>query len=362
MLEVTGAEVRYGQRSVLRDVDLTVAADEVVAVLGPSGGGKSTLLRAVAGLEPLVAGRVHLEGRDVTDLPPDRRQVGLAFQDAALFPHRTVAENVAFGPRMRGWSRADTAARVAQVLALVDLADAGPRRVTELSGGEAQRTALARAVAARPPLLLLDEPLGALDRALRDRLLGDLPDVFADAGAAVLYVTHDHEEALALADRVGVLVDGRLRQLDAPAALWRDPADTAVADVLGLDARLPARRVTGGVATALGTWPLAVPPGGADLEVALLPGAITLDGDRDPRRDGPSVTSSVTGRVTGRRFAVDHVALEVALAVAGGPTVRLRGGADAPPVGATVDLTVHTSQVRVVPVATPPPGATADGR
>ncbi len=166
-LAVHGARVRFGSRPALVDVDLEVAPAEVVAVLGPSGSGKSTLLRAVAGLQPLDAGSMRIDGRDLHGVPVHRRGVGLMFQDHALFPHRDVAGNVGFGLRMQGWSRSAIAARVAELLDVVDLPGSGSRPVAELSGGEQQRVALARALAPSPAVLLLDEPLGALDRALR---------------------------------------------------------------------------------------------------------------------------------------------------------------------------------------------------
>lgn len=343
MLRLQDVGVRYGATWALTGLDLSAGDREVVAVLGPSGCGKSTLLRAVAGLEPLASGSVHLAGQDVSGWTPDRRGVGLAFQDAALFPHRTVAENVAFGPRMRGWDRRRREERVAQVLALVDLADAGDRTVDGLSGGEAQRVALARAIAPRPRLLLLDEPLGALDRALHDRLLADLPAVFADAEATVLHVTHDHEEALTLADRIAVLIDGRLRQLGTPRQLWRDPIDLDVAEVLGLDQRLPGRTVDDGVATALGTWPLATrSPAGGAVEVLVLPDA--------PRVVSPTATVGgprIRGRVTSWRFAGHRTQMTVT--ACDGTTLRVDAGRDDVTVGDDVELELDVDALRVLP-------------
>jgi thiamine transport system ATP-binding protein len=269
-------------------------------VLGPSGCGKSSLLRAVAGLEPM-RGTVRLDGQDVTGVRPDRRGVSLMFQDQALFPHRDVTGNVAFGPRMRGWDPADIARRVAEVLDLVGLAGYGHRSVDELSGGERQRVALARALAPRPRLLMLDEPLGSLDRALRDQLVTELPAVFAESDAAVVHVTHDQDEALALADRVVVMRDGRIEQVGAPDELWRRPATAFVARFLGLRNLLDATVRDGTAATAVGPVPADGLPDGPAV-VALLPEAVTLVDDGGGAFDATVVT---------RVFAGDHFVVRV---------------------------------------------------
>ncbi|MGW0817145.1 ABC transporter ATP-binding protein [Streptomyces viridiviolaceus] len=235
LLSLAGATVRFGGRAVLDAVDLDVAEHEVVCVLGPSGSGKSTLLRAVAGLQPLDAGRVTLDGRDQSAVPAHRREVGLMFQDHQLFPQRDVAGNVAFGPRMRGASRDEQRERVRELLELVGLPGAARRSVAALSGGEQQRVALARALAARPRLLMLDEPLGQLDRSLRERLVVELRELFGRLGTTVLAVTHDQGEAFALADRVVVMRDGRIAQSGTPLEVWQRPADAFVARFLGFD-------------------------------------------------------------------------------------------------------------------------------
>ncbi|HEX5582864.1 ABC transporter ATP-binding protein [Gaiella sp.] len=233
-LAVEGLEVTLGGRSVLADVSFEIASAERLALLGPSGAGKSTLLRVIAGLERPLAGRVLVDGRDVTDLPAHRRGIGLVFQDAALFPHRNVAANVGFGPKVAGLPRAEQEARVEDALALVGLGGTGGRDVTTLSGGEAQRIALARALAPRPSTLLLDEPLGSLDGQLRLRLQEDLRSLFEQLALTVVHVTHDVGEAFALGDRVAVLRDGRLAQIDRPEELWARPADDWVARFLGM--------------------------------------------------------------------------------------------------------------------------------
>jgi thiamine transport system ATP-binding protein len=233
-LALDSIDVVLGGVPIVADISLEVATGERLALLGPSGAGKSTLLRVAAGLERPARGRVLVDGRDVTSLPPHRRGIGLVFQDAALFPHRTVAENVGFGPKVAGLARAEREARVAEALALVGLSDTGPRDVSTLSGGEAQRITLARALAPGPRTLLLDEPLGSLDGPLRLRLQEDLRALFERLSPTVVHVTHDVGEAFALGDRVAILRGGRLAQVARPDELWARPADDWVAQFLGM--------------------------------------------------------------------------------------------------------------------------------
>lgn len=268
LLGLEGATVRFDGRPVLDAVDLEVAEHEIVCVLGPSGSGKSTLLRVVAGLQPLHGGRVLLDGCDQRGVPAHKRGVGLMFQDHQLFPQRDVAGNVAFGPRMRGAAKDERAVRVRELLDLVGLPGAARRRVGELSGGEQQRVALARALAPRPRLLMLDEPLGQLDRSLRERLVVELRQLFGELGTTVLAVTHDQGEAFALADRVVVMRDGRIAQSGTPLEVWQQPVDEFVARFLGFDNVVEAT-VTGTVAdTAWGKVP--VPEGSPQGACALL--------------------------------------------------------------------------------------------
>ena len=233
-LEVEGARVTLGGHAALAGVDVAVAGGTTMAVLGPSGSGKSTLLRAVAGLQPLDAGDVTLDGRSLTGVPAHRRGIGLMFQDDALFPHRDVAANIAFGLRMQGVDAARVHARVAELLELVGLPGREHRSVASLSGGEQKRVALARALAPSPRVLLLDEPLGALDRPLHDRLVTELGELFAAIGQTALYVTHDVAEAFALGAKVAVMRDGRIVQVASPEELWAHPADAWVARFVGL--------------------------------------------------------------------------------------------------------------------------------
>ena len=212
---------------------MTVDAGETLALLGPSGCGKSTVLRGVAGLEHPDSGRVEVGGRDVTDLPPEARHIGLVFQDYALFPHLSVLGNVAYGPRVRGERRAQAEARAREALALVGLPELEQRLPAQLSGGQQQRVALARALATRSPLLLLDEPLSNLDEKLRTELRHDLRGLFGQLGAGVLLVTHDQREALALAHRVAVMRAGRVVQVGAARNVFASPATAWTAEFLG---------------------------------------------------------------------------------------------------------------------------------
>ena len=234
MLRVDSVSVEFDGKEALDDASLDVADGEVVTVLGPSGSGKTTLLRVIAGLQPPTEGRVLLDGSDLAEVPPHRRGVGLVFQDHALFPHRDVFGNVVFGLRMRGDSPEQAEARTTELLALVGLAGFERRSVGTLSGGEQQRVALARALAPEPRILLLDEPLGSLDRRLRDRLLGDLEQLFDELALTAVYVTHDQTEAFTLGDRVAVMRAGRVAQVATPDELWARPLDEDVARFLGL--------------------------------------------------------------------------------------------------------------------------------
>jgi len=233
-LLVEDVTVRFGEKAALDGVTLEVGDGEVVTVLGPSGSGKSTLLRVIAGLQRPDSGRVLLDGNDLAGVPTHRRGIGLVFQDHALFHHRDVFGNVAFGLRMRGDPRAEIASQVRELLDLVGLAGYDRRSVDTLSGGEQQRVALARALAREPSVLLLDEPLGSLDRRLRDRLLEDLERLFDGLRVTALYVTHDQAEAFALGDRVAVVRDGRVVQAGTPDDVWGHPVDEDVARFLGL--------------------------------------------------------------------------------------------------------------------------------
>jgi thiamine transport system ATP-binding protein len=232
-LTVDRIAVRYGDNLALDDFSLEVPPGQIMAVVGPSGSGKSTLLRAIAGLEPLVTGRIVLGDSDLAGVATHRRNLGLMFQDHGLFTHLSVADNIGYGLKTAGVDGATRRSRVSDLLDLVGLASFGGRATNELSGGEAQRVALARALAPQPGLLMLDEPLGSLDRALRDQLTGELRRLLTTLGQTALHVTHDQAEAFALADRVAVVADGRLVAVGTPSELWSNPKQRFVAEFLG---------------------------------------------------------------------------------------------------------------------------------
>jgi thiamine transport system ATP-binding protein len=333
-LALEAASVRYGDATALDAVTLELGPAETLAVVGPSGSGKSTLLRAIAGLEPLASGHVTWNGKDLAQTPPHRRGFGLMFQDYALFPHRDVGGNVAFGLEMQGHGRSAIKERVGEVLALVDLTGLERRPITSLSGGEQQRVALARALAPNPRLLMLDEPLGALDRALRTELLDQLVALFTQLRMPIVYVTHDQEEALAVGDRVAVMRAGRLEALAPPVALWHSPPNEFVARFLGLNnVGVVEPDATGGVRSPWGSLP-------ADLSMAV--GAIVLvrpDGvELDP--DAPSV-----GVVTGRSFRGNHTRLTILVEGSDVPLEAHVSASAAPAVGQSVRLRIPASAI-----------------
>jgi ABC-type Fe3+/spermidine/putrescine transport system ATPase subunit len=228
-LHVRSIRKSFGNQEVLRGIDLDVQRGEFLTLLGPSGSGKTTLLRIIAGFESPDSGEMKLQGRDISRLSPAERGLGMVFQQYALFPHLTVAENVGYGLRMRRWESGPLRARVEHMLEIVGLPHLAGRKPRQLSGGQQQRVALARALAYEPELLLMDEPLGALDKNLRLQMEEELRRVHRELGTTVIYVTHDQEEALALSDRIAVMADGRLVGLDTPTALYQRPTTAFVA-------------------------------------------------------------------------------------------------------------------------------------
>jgi putative spermidine/putrescine transport system ATP-binding protein len=300
--ERAGVEVRleglrrqYGSVVALDGFDLTIGPGELVVLLGPSGCGKTTTLRLLAGLEDADAGRVTVGGRDITRLPAPKRDMGMVFQAYSLFPHMTVRENVAFGLRLRRIGKADRDRRAQEMLSLVGLSEQADRYANQISGGQQQRVALARALAIQPQVLLLDEPLSALDAKVRAQLRDEIRRIQLEVGITTLFVTHDQEEALAIADRVGVMQDGRIEQLGPPTEVYSRPATSFVAEFVGLTNRL-AGEVRGGKVTVRGvTVPLvdpAVPDGRA---IALVrPEAVSLAAGQ----------AAVSGPLTGTVIAV----------------------------------------------------------
>lgn len=252
MLTVTNLHKTYEGQPLLKGISFSLAAGETLCLLGASGSGKSTILRIIAGLEQAESGDVRWDDQSLAGMPVHQRNFGLMFQDYALFPHLDVFENVAFGLRMKKWPASDISPRVDEVLRQVNLTSFEKRRVTELSGGEQQRVALARALAPRPRLLMLDEPLGALDRALRESLLDELRMILHHTGIPAIYVTHDQQEAFTLADRIILLRDGQIAQAGAPLEVFARPADRWVARFLGLGNIVEGRCTDSGVDTPFG--------------------------------------------------------------------------------------------------------------
>jgi spermidine/putrescine transport system ATP-binding protein len=245
-VELVGLSKRYGEQLVLHAIDLTITAGQFFSLLGPSGCGKTTTLRLIGGFERPDAGQVLLDGDEVSGVPPERRPVNTVFQSYALFPHLSVADNVAFGLRFNGADKASARRRVGEALELVRLTSFAKRKPHQLSGGQQQRVALARALVLRPRVLLLDEPLGALDAKLRKALQLELTSLQREVGITFVYVTHDQEEALTMSDRLAVMKEGEVEQVGTPRQIYEQPRTTYVADFLGVANLLPAEHLGDG--------------------------------------------------------------------------------------------------------------------
>ncbi len=343
-LELRHLNKSYPDGWTLTDIGFAVEDREILGLLGPSGCGKTTLLRLIAGLEAPDSGQILIDGKDVTGVAPHRRGFGLMFQEYALFPHKDVFGNVAFGLRMEGLARREIEERVSDTLDLVGLEGFGHRDVSQLSGGERQRVALARSLAPQPWLLMLDEPLGALDRALRERLLDELPEILHRAGVTVITVTHDQEEAFAVADRVALMRAGEVVQIGAPQELYRQPSSTWTARFLGLTNLLDAEIVAPGrVRTPIGNLEVGSAGGGdwdvdAGLQLLVRPEAGRLcatsgEGDEGPNR--------VDLEVTGCSFRGMYCQLDGRHESGVDLTLILSAGADLPSVGETIVVSLN---------------------
>ncbi|WP_125773184.1 ABC transporter ATP-binding protein [Antribacter gilvus] len=357
-LELRNVGRSFGGQDALSGLDLTVRAGEFIALLGPSGCGKSTALNCLAGLLPLTHGEILMDGRRVDTLPSEKRGFGMVFQSYALFPHLTVERNVAFGLQMRRLPRAEVAQRVREAIALVKLEEHAKKLPGQLSGGQQQRVAIARAVVLRPSLVLMDEPLSNLDAKLRLDMRTEIRRLHQSLGLTTVYVTHDQEEALSLADRLVVLRDGRVQQVGTPDALYEAPASWYVADFMGYRNILPAEvvSVTAGEAT--------VAVGGVRLTGRVV-GTVAA-GDRARvavRPDDLSVVEAgdvVDGNsLTGTVSVVEYHGRELAVSVQApdGTLLHLRAP-KAPAVGATVTLTARAQRVLVFPESPEPALAT----
>jgi putative spermidine/putrescine transport system ATP-binding protein len=328
--------------SALNGLSLTLAPGELVALLGPSGCGKTTALRLVAGLEEADGGRVVIAGEDVTDLPASKRDVGMVFQAYSLFPHMTAWQNVAFGLQMRRVGAVERRRRAGEMLEIVGLSGLADRYAHQLSGGQQQRVALARALAIHPKILLLDEPLSALDARVRARLRDEIRRVQQEVGITTLFVTHDQEEALAIADRVGVMNKGRLEQLGPPMEVYARPATPFVAEFVGLTNRL-AGAVRGGAVEVRGTrLPLVGPDAADGPAIALVrPETVALVADTD------SIPGPLVGKVIATAFlgATSRVTIDLgdATVLAQLPTAE----ATTLPPGTRVRLTLRADPVLI---------------
>jgi ABC-type Fe3+/spermidine/putrescine transport system ATPase subunit len=306
-LDVVDLEVAYGSVRVLKRVSLAVAAGEFVALLGSSGCGKTTLLRAISGFVPVAAGRIGVSGRDITHLAPDRRGMAMVFQSYALWPHMTAAQNVGYGLKLRDVPKAEIARRVAQILAMLKLDGLGERMVTQLSGGQRQRVALGRALAVNPEILLLDEPLSNLDARIREEVRHEIKALQHNLGITTIHVTHDREEAMVMADRIVILDAGNIAQIGAPEEVYNRPNSPFVASFMGAGniVALDARPAGDGLAIAAGPHNSALAMPSTALGAGLKPGysgPIAAHFRGEAARLGPTDGA-------GHRWPADHLVL-----------------------------------------------------
>ncbi|MBL7257947.1 ABC transporter ATP-binding protein [Paractinoplanes lichenicola] len=324
-VHLQGLRRSFGTTHALDNLDLSIEPGEFIALLGPSGCGKTTALRVLAGLEDADSGQVLVGGKDVTALPANRRDMGMVFQAYSLFPHLTALANVTFGLSLRGRKRSETRAR--EMLELVGIAQFADRYPHQLSGGQQQRVALARALAIEPSVLLLDEPLSALDAKVRVQLRDEIRRIQTEVGTTTLFVTHDQEEALAVADRVGVMRAGKLEQLAAPADIYLTPATPFVAEFVGLSNRLPGV-VTDDEVEVLGTrLPLLAPASAASVTALVRPESVQVTPDAGGT--GKVLTTSFLGPISkvtvtvGDQLVVAQVATDRLTTLAPGTPVRV---------------------------------------
>lgn len=335
----------FGAMAAVRDVDLTIEKGEFVSLLGPSGCGKTTTLQMIAGLVEPTSGRITLDGRDITNEKPNRRGLGVVFQSYALFPHMTVAQNVAFGLEMRRVPRQERDERVREALALVQLSALADRYPRQLSGGQRQRVAIARALVIAPPVLLLDEPLSNLDAKLREEMQFELRRIQRKVGTTTIMVTHDQAEALSISDRVVVMQDGRMTQVDAPYRLYEEPSNTFISSFVGKTNLIPGtlRRNDSANVLEIGGVALEAPASeiadGAPATLSVRPEKIVLRSAHEGRIDGRVINRFFLGSQW--LFTVDTPVGMISVSIP-------NQGAEPPPEGTLVGLDWASSSLRLI--------------
>jgi putative spermidine/putrescine transport system ATP-binding protein len=338
-LEMQGLVKRYGDFTAVAECSLSVSKGEFVCLLGPSGCGKTTTLQMVAGFTPPTAGRIVLDGKDITDVKPNQRGLGIVFQSYALFPHMTVADNVAFGLEMRGVDKAERTRRVAQTLELVHLAPFAARFPTELSGGQRQRVAMARALVIQPPVLLLDEPMGALDAKLREEMQIELRALQHRVGITTLMVTHDQAEAMTLADRVVLMNKGRIEQLDRPFEMYEQPNGRFSSTFLGKANVLEGRHDGAAVMVGEVALPCTAQAPAGPVDYIVRPEKVLFAGS----------DALVQGRVSARVFLGNHWLFQVDTPLGPLQATQVNAGLPAVAEGDAVGLRWAAEHARVVP-------------
>ncbi|MGD9973385.1 MAG: ABC transporter ATP-binding protein [Desulfatirhabdiaceae bacterium] len=345
-LELKCIAKSYGGLPALDDISLTVETGQILCILGPSGCGKSTLLRVMAGIEMPDAGQVLIEGLDMTGVPVENRSVGMVFQDFALFPHKTVAGNIAFGLEMMKLPRGEIDRRVADMLSLVDMADYGNRQIHQLSGGQRQRVALARSLAPQPRLLLLDEPMGSLDRALRERLVQDLGIILRHINMTAVYVTHDHAEGFGIADQIAIMNQGQIGQVGTPEQVYRHPGSAIIARFLGFDNFLDGTLESGGmVKTGVGVFNTCESDHrvGETVKVLIRPDAAVLEMEGQGAPD----QNRVSGKLVSRMFQGRNYRIRVRIPNGDELVFDLPNQPAPPGIGGDIHLLIRNSAITV---------------
>ena len=332
----------YGRQQVLRGIDLTIEAGVFFSLLGPSGCGKTTTLRMIGGFEPIEIGSIRIDDVDMVGVAPEKRPVNTVFQNYALFPHQTVEQNVGFGLRFQDCTKQERARRVGEALELVRMSALAARRPHQLSGGQQQRVALARALVLRPKVLLLDEPLGALDAKLRRALQFELKELHREVGITFVYVTHDQEEALTMSDRLAVMNEGEIEQIGAPQEVYDSPQSIYVADFLGLANLMPARVPAAGTVEIQGCgMPAATGSVTGECTVVARPERLRVVAAGDGLLTGAVTDVVFVGSMTHIRVAVGDRQLQIVIANDGDTRV--------PVPGSTVGIEIPSDAVRLLP-------------